>query len=428
MQTTAGVPPIRDADADNRRPTEPGHGYRALARNSAIAAGAVIANGLLSAVILALCAAFGQTDEIAAYTVMTSALSFVLIVASGGSALLYLNGTEEQRTLVRSQWTLVVVPGMLLGAVVIAEFYARRGYSATALAAAGVVTLGNGLAQLQIADFSRRMRFLATAVLMSASKAASLVMVLFGAPLTIALASAGLAQLVVGEVVLGRNGSLRPARFREISLRRAFAGYRSSRHLFGFALGDLYVTRLATLVLSLFATPAVMGSYGALVTAYQAIGGVVQSALQVPMVARTRSRLGLDDSTHPAHFSVVVALVCAIPMAAAVAVLAPWLTGTVLSLPHPEAAGWLALFMLALPFMAVSRALMFDWIGDGDYGRATKAMGVLAVLLSVAVALGVPRFGPLGAASATAVAEVSATVLILLVSRRFRSPGPRDVG
>ncbi|WP_326559683.1 lipopolysaccharide biosynthesis protein [Micromonospora sp. NBC_01796] len=427
MQTTAGVP-IQDAEATTIRPTEPERGYRALARNSAIAAGAVIANGLLSAAILALCAAFGQTDEIAAYTVMTSALSFVLIVASGGSALLYLNGTEEQRTLVRSQWTLVVVPGMLLGAVVIAEFYARRGYSATALAAAGVVTLGNGLAQLQIADFSRRMRFLTTAVLMSASKAASLVMVLFGVPLTIALATAGLAQLVVGELILGQDGSLRRARFREISLRRAFAGYRSSRHLFGFSLGDLYVTRLATLVLSLVATPALMGSYGALVTAYQAIGGVVQSALQVPMVARTRSRLGLDDSTHPAHFSVVVALVCAIPMAAGVAVLAPWLTGTVLSLPHSEAAGWLALFMLALPFMAVSRALMFDWIGDGDYGRATRAMGVLAVLLTVAVALGVPRFGPLGAAAATAAAEVSALVVILLIARRVRAPGPRDVG
>src|SRR3954454_21123048 len=52
---------------------------RTLARNSAIAAGAVAVNGLLSAVLLALCAAFGQTGEIAAYTVMTSALAFVSI-------------------------------------------------------------------------------------------------------------------------------------------------------------------------------------------------------------------------------------------------------------------------------------------------------------------------------------------------------------
>jgi O-antigen/teichoic acid export membrane protein len=313
----------------------------------------------------------------------------------------------------------VVAPSMLLGALVVGEFYARRGYDPTALAAAGVVALGNGLAQLQIADFSRRMRFLASAILICGSKAASLVMVLFGVPLTVALATAGLAQLVVGELVLGKDGSLRRERFRELSFRRAFAGYRSSRHLFGFALGELYVARFATLVLSLVATPAVMGSFGTLVTAYQAIGGVVQSALQVPMVARARSRLGLEYSKHPAHFSLVVALVCAVPMAAAVAWLAPWLTGTLLSLPHREAAGWLALFMLALPFMAVSRALMFNWIGDGHYSRATKAMGVLAALLTAAVTLGVPRFGPLGAAAATAAAEVSALAVILLYARRL---------
>ncbi|MFK3983804.1 lipopolysaccharide biosynthesis protein [Micromonospora sp. NPDC050397] len=421
MPTTAGVPTGDTADV---RPTNPGTGVRGLARNSAIAAGAVVANGLLSAAILALCASFGQTDEIAAYTVMTSALAFVIIGASGGSALLYLNGTEEQRTLVRSQWALVVVPAVLVGALVIGEFYAGRGYSATALVAAGVVALGNGVAQLQIADFNRRMRFLATAVLMCGSKAASLVMVLVGVPLTIALATAGLAQLVVGELVLGRDGSLRRARFRELSLRRAFAGYRSSRHLFGFALGELYVARYATLVLSLVATPTVMGSFGALVTAYQAIGGVVQSALQVPMVARTRNRLGLESARHPAHFSVAMALVCAVPMAIAVAGLAPWLTGTLLSLPHREAATWLAVFMLALPFLAVSRALMFNWIGDGDFARATRAMAVLAVILTITVTFGVPRFGPLGAATATAAAEVAALAVILLLARRSAGSGP----
>jgi O-antigen/teichoic acid export membrane protein len=418
---TAGVP-VRDADSV--RPTEPGLGYRALARNSVIAAGAAVANGLLSAVILALCASFGQTGEIAAYTVMTSALAFVLIAVSGGSALLYLNGTEAQRAFVRSQWALVVVPGMLLGALAVGEFYAHRGYDPTALAAAGVVALGNGLAQLQIADFSRRMRFMASAVLICGSKAASLVMVLFGIPLTLALATAGLAQLVAGELILGKDGSLRRGRFRKLSFRRALAGYRCGRQLLGFALGELYVARFATLMLSLVVTPAVMGSFGAVVTAYQAIGGVVQSALQVPMVARARSRLGLGYSKHPAHFSVAVALVAAVPTAAAVACIAPWLTGRLLSLPHREAAGWLALFMLALPFMAVSRALMFNWIGDGRYSRATAAIGALAALLTAAVALGVPRFGPAGSAVAVAAAEASALALILLFTRRLAGPCP----
>lgn len=395
-----------------------GRGYRALTRNAAIAAGAVVVNGVLSAAILALCESLGQTGEVAAYTVITSALAFVLIILAGGSALLYVNGTEEQRALVRSQWIVVVVPGLLLAAAVVGEFYRQRGFSGTALAASGVVVLGNALAQLQLADFSRQMRFLAGAVLTCGSKAASLAMVLCGVPLTVALAAAGLVQLAVGEVVLGKGGSLRGVRLRRPSFRDAIAAYRSSRHLFGFALGDLYVARFPTLVLSLVATPAVMGSFGAVVTAYQAICGVIQSALQVPMVARARSRLGIEQGRHSAYFSVAVALACAVPMAASVAWLSPWLTGTLLSLPRP-AAGWLALFMLSLPFMAVTRALMFNGLGDGEYGRATTAFGLLATLLTVTVAIGVPRFGPMGAAGAAAAAELLTLAVILGFARRI---------
>ncbi|MEV6927822.1 hypothetical protein AB0M46_25435 [Dactylosporangium sp. NPDC051485] len=407
-ETNAVVVPEAVPDA-----APPGADRRTLARNSAIAGGSVVINGLLSAAMLALCSAFGQHAEIEAYPVMTSALAFVLIIAGGGSALLYLNGTEDERALVRSQWAFVVVPAILLGAVAVTWFYARRGYGVTPLAASGVVVLGNGLAQLQMADFSRRMRFLASAVLMCGSKAASLLMVLAGVPLTVSLASAGLVQLAVGEFMLGADGSLRRGRFGRLSLRDALSTFRSGGNLFGYAVTELYVVRSPTLVLSLFAPHAVMGSFGAVVTAYQAIGGVLQSALQVPMVARARNRLGIERSQHSTGFAVAVALVCAVPMAAVVVVLAPWLTGTILSLPHRQAAGWLTLFMLALPFMAVTRGLLCTWIGDGRYGRATKAIAVLAGILTVTVAIGVPRFGPLGAAAATAVAEALAMAAIL---------------
>jgi O-antigen/teichoic acid export membrane protein len=392
---------------------------RVLARNSAIAAGAVAVNGVLSAVLLALCAAIGQTGEIASYTVMTSILAFVSIVAGGGSALLYVNGTEEQRALVRSQWILVVVPAVLLGSVVAGEFYRHRGYGAVALAASGVIVLGNNLAQLQIADFNRQMRFLASAVLMCGSKALSLLLVLAGVKLTVSLAVVGLVQLAVAEMVLGKDGSLRGIHARRLSLRDAIIAYHANRHLFGYAVGDLYVARLTTLVLSVVISPALMGSFGTVVTAYQGIGGVVQSALQVPMVARARSRLGIEYAKHSTGFSVAVALVLSVPAAATVAALAPWITGQVLKLPYPASAGWLALFMLALPFMAVSRAFMLNQVGDGHYRWATGAMALLAVLTTAAVAAGVPLFGPLGAAGATVVAELlTLVVLIMLLARR----------
>jgi O-antigen/teichoic acid export membrane protein len=397
---------------------------RVLARNSAIAAGAVAVNGVLSAALLALCAAFGQTGEIAAYTVMTSALAFVSIVAGGGSALLYVNGTDEQRGLVRSQWILVVVPAVLVGSLVAGEFYRHRGYGAVALAASGVIVLGNNLAQLQIADFNRRMRFLASAVLMCGSKAVSLLLVLVGVKLTVSLAVVGLVQLAVAEAVLGKDGSLRGIHARQLSLRSAIIAYHTNRHLFGFAVGDLYVARLTTLVLSVVISPALMGSFGTVVTAYQGIGGVVQSGLQVPMVARARSRLGIEYARHSTGFSVAVALVLSVPAAATVAALAPWITGQVLKLPHPESAGWLALFMLALPFMAVSRAFMLNQVGDGHYGWATRAMGLLALLTTVAVAVGVPLAGPLGAVAATAAAETLTLAILVTVLARRRERVP----
>lgn len=397
---------------------------RVLARNSAIAAGAVAVNGLLSAVLLALCAAIGQTGEIAAYTVMTSALAFVSIVAGGGSALLYVNGTEEQRSLVRSQWILVVVPGVLLGSVVVGEFYRHRGYGGVALAASGIIVLGNNLAQLQIADFARRMRFLASAVLMCGSKAVSLLLVLVGVRLTVSLAVVGLAQLAVAEAMLGKDGSLRGIHARQLSLRSAVVAYHTNRHLFGYAVGELYVARLTTLVLSVVVSPALMGSFGTVVTAYQGIGGVVQSGLQVPMVARARSRLGIEFAKHSSAFSVAVALVLAVPAAVVFSTLAPWLTGRVLKLPDPASASWLALFMLALPFLAVSRAFMLNKVGDGHYRWATRAMGLLALLTTAAVAVGVPLFGPLGAAGATAAAEALTLGVLVTVLVRRRVPMP----
>jgi O-antigen/teichoic acid export membrane protein len=185
--------------------------------------------------------------------------------------------------------------------------------------------------------------------------------------------------------------------------------------LFGFAVGELYVARIATVVLSLVTTPRVMDSFGTVVTAYQAIGGVVQSALQVPMVARARNRLGIERDAHPALFSVVIAMALAIPAALLVGLLAPWLTGRVLGLDAGRPGLWLILFMLALPFLAVTRAFMLNHIGDGDYRWSTRAVALLALSLSAAVALLIPLFGATGAAAATAAAEIITMVVLVAV-------------
>jgi len=99
-----------------------------------------------------------------------------------------------------------------------------------------------------------------------------------------------------------------------------------------------------------------------------------------------------------------------------VALVAPILTGTVLSLPSRQSATWLAVFMLALPFMAVTRALVYNRIGDGRYAWAMRAIALLGALLTVAVAVAVPRFGALGAAGATAAAELLTAGVLVAVA------------
>jgi O-antigen/teichoic acid export membrane protein len=84
----------------------------------------------------------------------------------------------------------------------------------------------------------------------------------------------------------------------------------------------------------------------------------------------------------------------------------------------------MALFMLALPFMAVSRAFMLNEVGDGHYRWATRAMGLLALLTTAAVAVGVPLFGPGGAAGATATAEALTLAVLVTVRARRRAPAP----
>ncbi|MEU2611996.1 hypothetical protein ABZ570_10485 [Micromonospora sp. NPDC007271] len=401
---------------------------RSSTRNSLIASSSGLASGLLNAAVLALSARDGQTGEIAAYTVVTAALTLVGIAVAGGSPLLYISGDAEQRRAVRSQWVFLTLPSMAVGTVAIGAFYSRSGYEWPAMLAVGAVAVGNNLAALQLGDLARELRFIRSALVICGCKVPALLMVVTGARLTTALLVATVVQFLVAEACLGRHSWLRPARLTDLSPRRAMSVFGMNRHLFTYTIAEFYSGRVTTVALSLIATPRVMGAFGAVISVYQALGGVLLAALRVSLVGRVRIRQGIGGRTGPDRQAELVAVLGATVMAVVTAVGAPWISGELLRLPDSGPAVWLILLAVALPFMTVARAATLNLIGDADYGTATRIMLLNAALISPLAIVAVPLAGPMGAAVSTLGAEVLTVAALGLPWLRRRGRWPAVAG
>jgi Na+-driven multidrug efflux pump len=166
-----------------------------------------------------------------------------------------------------------------------------------------------------------------------------------------------------------------------------------------------------------------MGCYGAIVSAYQALCGVLCNGLQVSMVAKTRIRHGIDSRGVHHRDAEVIALGGATVLGVAVAITAPLVTDHLLRLPLRESAQWLRIIVAALPFMILNRAAAYTAIGEGDYRRATKVVLVVAAVMTPVFAVAVPLFGPAGAASASLMAEsiTALVVVVTVIHRQTRS-------
>jgi O-antigen/teichoic acid export membrane protein len=399
----------------------------ATRKNALIASSAGLVSGLLNAALLALAARDGQTTEIAAYTVVIAALAFVAIAAGGGSPLLYMSGDNEQRRAVRSQWVFVVLPSLTLGAVAISAFYTHFGYRWSALLAAASVAIGNNLAQLQIGDLACQMRFMTSAVVICCTKLPALMLVAGSVPLTTALVVSTAMQFIAMEFVLRHTSWLRwPALF-QLSAREAVAAFRMNRQLFTYSLAELYNGRAASVALSVFTAPRVMGCFGTVVSVYQALGGVLSAGLQVSMVARARDRHGLSESTTPNREPEFIAMLGSVVIAVCVMAAAPWMSGNLLRLPIPESADWLRILVATLPFTVICLAVALNLIGNGDYRTATKVPLLAAVLVSPIIVVTVPVFGPLGAAWATLCSQsLTALAVVSILLRRRNSTAKRN--
>ncbi|MGW3602133.1 hypothetical protein [Micromonospora sp. NPDC005161] len=391
-----------------------------------------LVSGLLNAGILAYSARQGQTAEIAAYSVMTAALTWVANLVMGGSSLLYVSGNDEERRAAHSQRLLVAVPAMATATLLITAFYVGEGYGMSSLISAGGVVIFNSLADLRFGDLARQMRFIAASAAIASTRLLSMVLLIAGTPLTTALLVGAATYLFSTEILACRGPAAPPAMWRNLSLRAAGRAFRLSRPLFTYSLAEAFTGRASTIALSLVASPQVVGCYGALANIYQALVAVTFSGLRVPMAIRTRRRHNLGPTEAVSRESEMIAVIGATVIACGVIATAPWLTTSLLSLPIPESALWLQLLALALPFTTVNRAFTLNRIGDGNYAAATRLALSIGLLLGGALLIQAATLGPTGAAAATAVAEVlvAGTLVLAAVSRRYRRRGshrPRAV-
>ncbi|GGM04720.1 MULTISPECIES: polysaccharide biosynthesis C-terminal domain-containing protein [Micromonospora] len=399
-----------------------------------VAALASLLGGLLNAGILALSARAGQTGEIAAYTVMLSALAVVTVLLAGGASLLYLTGDDRQRQAVRSHRLLIVLPVMALSAVGVTTVFATRGYGVPALATSAVVAIGNNLGELYLGDLARRLRFGTAAVVTTAPKVAALVLLLTGVPLTMALAVGAVGQLVAGEALVSRGAAGRGPLWHRLSMRSAVAAFGMNRQLMAYNLAEVFTGRAGGVALSTVASPHVVGTYGAVYNVYVALVAVLYQGLRVPMAARVRTRQAAFRNSGGREGE---ALMVAAAVLAAVGGLywAPWLSTGLLGLTEPESTHWLQLLAVALPFLTASRAVGLRRIADGDYRAATRLTVLTAGLTGIGLLVLVPTWGPAGAAGATTVAEVLTVGVLVVVAavragplRRRRPSEPGGVG
>ena len=400
-------------------------GSRSTTLKSLSAAATAICNGLINALILAVSAHRGDVDEIAVYAIANSVIPLAAIIAGGGAPLLYVSGNEEQRTSVRSQWVFVVLPTLVATTSAYSFFYAERGYSFSLLLAAGSVAVLNNASQLQLGDLSRQMRVGAAAAVVCGSKAIALALTFQSFGLNTALLIAGIIQFALAEVALRKTSWMRPRVLRTLSFMDAVRAHSMNRNLFSYSLAELLSGRISTIALSLSASSRTMGAFGTVVSIYQAMGGVLYTALQVPMAAKSRVRQKLDDLHRVGRSSEAVVIVGASVAAPAVILVSRYLTDSVLHLPQPEAAIWLTLAASALPFFVINRAIMLDHIGNGKYLSANLYAWLVTSSICAALLGLMPAFGFTGAASAALAGELfAALVAAVLAARKRIKPKP----
>ena len=398
-------------------------GVRLGSRGSAtLTGGGSLLSGLLSALIIALSARRGMTADIAAYTVMLALQAIVTGITAGGSSILHMSGDDRVRADVRRHRLLVILPVMAVAGLAGSFFYTQRGYALLPLLAVAVVAMANNLGELYYGDLQRGYRFLASVCVALSTKSAAVLLVLLGMRLSFALLLAAGFQLLLLEIAASQDSWLR----------NACRSIRSEPHrrvplrpgLLAYSYIELYNSRVPVFALSLISTPALMGQYGVVLAAYQALTGVFYASMQVVLATRVRQRRGLQDPSAPHQGVEAPILLLGVLASVGLLVVSRPLVFQILLLKAEDAAIWLMLLALAIPGYLVNRMFVLVAIADDRQSQATRVAACIALVLTLVLVPGILLLGITGATLGTAVSELSVAVAVAVAVARARRGRP----
>jgi len=271
-----------------------------------------------------------------------------------------------------------------------------------------------------LGQIHRDLRFHRIAVTTLVGKIVSLAVLLPGASMTTALLAGAVTNLVLCELMAGPGGPLRAMWRDPPTLARARGSFSGGRGLYTYTLAELFATRVPSIGLSLWVAPVVLGGFGAVSSAFQAIMTVFQSGLFVVLSMRARPGVRRLDAE-------ALSLGAGVLGAVVILLAAPLLTSGLLGLHDPAAATWLRVLGAALPFVLLNRIMATHAIADGRDGRAARIAVTLAALTTGVLLVGIPLQGVLGGTLATLTGEAAVAVglLVLLVNGRTRRAGSR---
>jgi O-antigen/teichoic acid export membrane protein len=233
--------------------------------------------------------------------------------------------------------------------------------------------------------------------------------------LPFALLVGAIAQLVILEVLSHEDDRISRA---IESPAKALFWVRCWRTLLGArAIGTFTVlafaaSRLDSFVLSIFAGPVITGAYGAVYSVYLAAVGVLFGALQVVVPLRRNALDGAPTSHRRITALRHVCLIAGAIVGGVMAWQAPRIARSVLTDRSGDAAAWLAILAISVPFLLANRSSAMEAIARRNYWGAARVVAIPALGGLVILLVLVPTIGATGAALATCTQEILGTVAI----------------
>ncbi|MCC6498508.1 MAG: hypothetical protein IT193_19860 [Propionibacteriaceae bacterium] len=357
----------------------------------------------------------GQLESIAGYSAGLSMGALAAVAAGGGTTLVYVSGSEDDRRAVRRVRLLWVAPIVLcvsaFGSAILPMHTELESWD---ILFGGLVALLNNFAEIEASYLKRGLRTPSLFYTDLSTRLVALGGVAIGIPFALATLIGTISRQAALQLLTQTDSSrsrLLEGRF-SAALRKAY-----DLRLMGLTASYVIVDRATFIMAPLIVGATLSGVYSSILTLTQAVSALLVSGLQTVLAVRSS---GHADPRHVSHFELATLVAAAFG-----AILASISASRILELIGVEPSrlhqALLTTLCLAIPLGVATRLIHFRYIAAGRR-QVALAMGIGAASILVLVALVASFLGSIEIlASAPVLAEVSglAVGLALAVKRRL---------